>query len=82
MNNTYLVFTKEQDATLAEQKISEKMGFPTENTTCWAIPTKAYNDNLWFFISPAVEFLVGLDINYQVVTSIDNFIAPFEIDLG
>ena len=78
----YLVFTSEQYAKLAEQKISEKMGFPTENTTCWAIPTKAYNDNLWFFISPAVEFLVGLDINYQVVTNIKSFIEPIEIDLG
>ena len=78
--NKYLVFTNQQDAMLAEKKIAEKMGFPTENTTCWAIPTKAYNDNLWFFISPAVEFLVGLNINYQTVTNINNFIE--KIDLG
>lgn len=76
----YLVFTSEQDAILAEKKICEKMGFPTENTTCWAEVRKAYNDNLWFFISPETQFLEGLNINYQTVTNINNFVEP--IDLG
>lgn len=78
--NEYLVFTNEQDAILAEAKISEKMGFPTENTKCWADVRKAYNDNLWFFIAPANEFLMGLDVNFQTVTDINNFIE--KIDLG
>ena len=78
--NEYLVFTNEQDAILAEKKIAEKMGFPTENTHCWAEVRKAYNDTLWFFISPETQFLVGLNINYQTVTNINNFVEP--IDLG
>ena len=79
--NQYLVFTSEQDAILAEKKICEKMGFPTENTKCWAEVRKAYKDNLWFFISPANQFLVGIDTNFQTVTNIDNFIEPFEFEI-
>lgn len=70
----YLIFTSEHEALLAEQKISEKMSFPTENTKRWADVRKAYNDTLWFFIAPLPLFLEGLDVNYQTVTSIDNFI--------
>lgn len=74
----YLIFTKKQDAILAEKRISEKMGFPSGNTTCWAIPTKACNDDLWFFISPAVEFLENLNLNYQTITDISSFIPKIE----
>ena len=80
--NEYLVFTSEYEAILVEQKISENMGFPTANTLRWADVRKAYNDTLWYFIAPANQFLVGVNINFQTVTNIDNFIEPFEIDLG
>ncbi len=76
--NEYLVFTNEQDAIIAEQKISEKMGFPSGNTTCWAEVRKSYNDNLWFFISPEKHFLENLDINYQTITNITSFIPKIE----
>ncbi len=80
--NKYLVFTSEYEAILAEQKISENMGFPTKNTQCWANYKKAYNDNLWYFVAPESKFLEGVNINFQTVTNIDNFREPISIDLG
>lgn len=52
--NTYFTGT-EEEIVAANNQINSNCNFPDPETTTWAIPTKAYQQDFWFIPMPSPE---------------------------
>lgn len=87
----YLTFTNEQTAFEMLTKINQNMGMPiiginaqthlpepnSQLTLVWNNLTKAYNQNLWYFQKPAVEYMDGVS-GYLEQEFDPNWREPFQ----
>ncbi len=64
MTQTWLAFTSEENANIAQQKICDNAGYPDGQTECWAIPRLTEDGSeKRVFAKPKEALMDGVD-NY------------------